>query len=68
MTRKRKKIINEIIESEKSYQHHLQLLITVTKFNFFLNYKLLYKLDHSFQVFQLLKLLQLFLVVLFSSL
>ena len=32
MTRKRKKIINEIIESEKSYQHHLQLLITVTKF------------------------------------
>jgi len=29
MTKKRKKIVNEIIESEKSYQHHLQLLITL---------------------------------------
>ena len=32
MTKKRKKIVNEIIESEKSYQHHLQLLITVSSF------------------------------------
>ena len=56
-TRKRKKIVNEIIESERSYQGHLQLLISVRKLiTLFLSTSLDYILQSAFKNHQFLTL------------